>query len=167
MISVNVSAQQLLEPGFAQHFISVLITHGLSPSRVQIEITENDLIKRVEEVKVILSLLRGQGIRIALDDFGTGYSGLYHLLELPIDTVKVDRSFVTDMLLEPQKGRVVEAILSLTHALGMSVTAEGVETKEVSDRLVEMGCGNAQGYLYGRPKPSSDIRAGVGLAAVS
>jgi len=167
MISVNVSAQQLLEPGFAQRFISVLITHGLQPSRVQIEITENDLIKRVEEVKVILSLLRGQGMRIGLDDFGTGYSGLYHLLELPIDTVKVDRSFVTNMLMEPQKGRIVEAILSLTRALGMSVTAEGVETKEVSDRLVEMGCENAQGYLYGRPKPSSEIGTGVALVAVS
>jgi diguanylate cyclase (GGDEF)-like protein len=166
IISINVSGRQLLEPGFAQQFIAVLITHGLSPKRVQIEITENDLIKRVEEVKVVLSLLRGQGMRIGLDDFGTGYSGLYHLLELPIDTVKVDRSFVTNMLSDTDKNRVVEAVLGLTHALGMSVTAEGVETREVSDRLTMMGCETAQGYLYGRPRPSEEIKADVGLAAV-
>jgi EAL domain-containing protein (putative c-di-GMP-specific phosphodiesterase class I) len=99
---------------------------------------------------VTLQSLRNLGVRIALDDFGTGYSGLYHLRELQFDTIKIDRSFISQMLEKPEDGKLVEAIVSLSRALGLQITAEGIETQEVLDRLTTLGCEAGQGYLFGK-----------------
>jgi diguanylate cyclase (GGDEF)-like protein len=110
-------------------------------------------VKRLEEAKVTLKSLRNLGVRIALDDFGTGYSGLHHLRELQLDTIKIDQSFVTDMLKDAEDEKLVEAIVSLGRVLGLRTTAEGIETKDVLDKLVALGCDTGQGFLFGRPEP--------------
>lgn len=96
-------------------------------------------------------------MRAWLDDFGTGYSGLHHLRELSLDTLKIDRSFIAEMLSRPDQGKIVEAILGLSRALGLQATAEGIETQEVLDQLTGLGCQLGQGYLFGRPQPAEEI----------
>ena len=97
------------------------------------------------------------GVRIALDDFGSGYSGLYHLRQFKLDTIKIDRSFVTEMLLNPENGKLVEAIVSFGHALGLAATAEGIETVEVRDRLKELGCNTGQRQADGVGENNDDV----------
>lgn len=156
-VSINVAPSQLLNPGFFPHFMAIIADMNFSPRRIQIEITESGLIERIPEMKEGLVRFHGQGIKIALDDFGTGYSGLYHLRELKFDVIKIDRSFVTNMLEDNDKARIVEAILNLARTLDIKTTAEGVETERVSTRLARLGCGAAQGYLFGRPSPAADV----------
>ena len=98
-----------------------------------------------------LQSLRNLGIRIALDDFGTGYAGLHHLRELNFDTLKIDRSFITHMLDNPDEAKIVEAIVSLGHSFGLRTTAEGIEAREVLDGLMQLGCETGQGFLFGKP----------------
>jgi EAL domain-containing protein (putative c-di-GMP-specific phosphodiesterase class I) len=106
----------------------------------------------------MLELLRSLGVRVALDDFGSGYSGLYHLRKFKLDTIKIDRSFVTEMLSNPEDGNLVEAIVSFSHALGLAATAEGIETAEVRDRLKELGCNTGQGFYYSEPQPYAEVQ---------
>jgi len=96
-------------------------------------------------------------VRVALDDFGTGYSGLYHLRELELDSIKIDRSFVGQMLDKPEEARIVKAIVSLGHALGLKTTAEGIESEEALELLMQLGCDTGQGYLFGRPEPAAVV----------
>ena len=105
----------------------------------------------------MLDQLRRVGVRVALDDFGTGYSGLYHLRELQLDTIKIDRSFVSQMLAKPEEARIVKAILSLSQALGLHTTAEGIENTQVLERLTKLGCDTGQGFLFGEPEPESAV----------
>jgi EAL domain-containing protein (putative c-di-GMP-specific phosphodiesterase class I) len=98
---------------------------------------------------------------VALDDFGTGYSGLYHLRELDLDIIKIDRSFVTKMLDKPEEARIVKAIVSLSRALGLHTTAEGIETTQVLERLVKLGCDTGQGDLFGVPVPSATTATAI------
>jgi EAL domain-containing protein (putative c-di-GMP-specific phosphodiesterase class I) len=111
------------------------------------------VVQRLEEAKIALQSLRNLGVRIALDDFGTGYSGLHHLRELCLDTLKIDRSFISRMLERQEEAKIVEAIVGLGRSLGLQTTAEGIETPEVLKRLSELGCEAGQGYLFGRPAP--------------
>ncbi len=111
------------------------------------------MVQRLEEAKATLQSLRNLGVRIALDDFGTGYSGLHHLRELHLDTIKIDRSFVTDMLENPEEAKLVEAMVGLGHVLGLNTIAEGIETQGVLDRLMALGCETGQGFLFGKPVP--------------
>jgi EAL domain-containing protein (putative c-di-GMP-specific phosphodiesterase class I) len=96
-------------------------------------------------------------VRIALDDFGTGYSGLYHLRELDLDTIKIDRTFVGQMLEKPREARIVKAIVSLGHALGLKTTAEGIQSEDTVGRLLKLDCDTGQGYLFGQPQPASVV----------
>ncbi len=107
------------------------------------------MVQRLDEAKAVLQSLRNVGVRIALDDFGTGYSGLYHLRELELDVIKIDRSLVTKMLERPEEARIVKAIVSLSHALGLQTTAEGIETRDVLDQLTRLRCDTGQGDLFG------------------
>ncbi len=152
-LSMNLSPRQFADPGLSQSVLAILSAASFPPQRLEIEITETAVVQRLQEANATLQSLRNLGVRIALDDFGTGYSGLHHLRELHFDTIKIDRSFVSDMLQNPEDAKLVEAIVGLGHALGLQTTAEGIETKEVLDRLTELGCEIGQGFLFGRPEP--------------
>ena len=131
------------------------------PHRLVIEITESAVVQRLDDAKAALQSLRRLGVRIALDDFGTGYSGLYHLRELELDTIKIDRSFVGQMLDRPEEARIVKAMLSLSRALGLSTTAEGIENHKAVEMLKKLGCDAGQGYLFGNPVPASMVTAAL------
>ncbi len=135
-----------------------LAAAGLSPSRLEIEITEAVLIRDDEAALLILHQLRAVGVRIALDDFGTGYSSLSYLKRFPFDKIKIDRSFVADMIEVAGSSSIVQAIVGIAAALKMTTTAEGVETEAQRELLRQLGCTDMQGYLFSAPKPASDVR---------
>jgi EAL domain-containing protein (putative c-di-GMP-specific phosphodiesterase class I) len=131
------------------------------PHRLVIEITEGAVVQRLEDAKVVLQSLRNVGVRVALDDFGTGYSGLYHLRELELDVLKIDRSFIAQIVNKPEEARIVKAMLSLGRALGLMTTAEGIESEEVRECLLKLGCDAGQGYLFGSPEPIAMVRSAL------
>ncbi len=150
-VAVNLSAIQLQRddiPALVEH---ALATTGLSGDRLTLELTESALIADPDRVAQTMRALKSLGTTIAMDDFGTGYSNLAYLQKLPIDVLKMDRSFVTGMLADRDKIAIVRAILSLAQALGMRTTAEGVETNELAQTLAALGCTYGQGFLYARP----------------
>jgi diguanylate cyclase (GGDEF)-like protein/PAS domain S-box-containing protein len=150
-VAVNVSAVQLLRDGFVEVVADVLKTAG-PDARLELEITESVVVDDLDASVGILGRLRKLGVTIALDDFGTGYSSLRYLSAMPLDTVKIDRSFVTGLPETPEKVSIASAILSLASALDLTVVAEGVETEEQAGWLRAHGCTIAQGYLFGRPE---------------
>ncbi len=155
-LSVNISPVQLRDPWFAHKLLKLLVEANFPPERLDIEITESCLHENVTIVRTLISSLRNQGIRVSLDDFGTGYSSLAQLRSLPFDHIKIDRSFVSNLMESPDSETIVKAITSLGEGLGMPVTAEGVETREVLERLKQHGRYKAQGYYYGRPQPAAE-----------
>ena len=154
-LSLNLSPRQFADPWLSQKILAILTDAGFPPKRLEIEITETAVVRRLDEAKATLRSLRNLGIRIALDDFGTGYSGLHHLRELSLDTLKIDRSFIMQMLEKPEEAKIVKAILGLGHSLGLHTTAEGIETKEVLDQLISLGCDTGQGFLFGKAEPAA------------
>jgi diguanylate cyclase (GGDEF)-like protein len=155
-LSLNLSPRLLADPSLAARIIAILTDSGLAPQRLEIELTETAIVQRLQEAKATLQSLRNLGMRIALDDFGTGYAGLYHLRELHLDTIKIDRSFVGHMLDKPEEEKIVQAMVSLGRSLGLRTTAEGIETEAELQRLMLLGCETGQGYLFGRPEPAAD-----------
>jgi EAL domain-containing protein (putative c-di-GMP-specific phosphodiesterase class I) len=159
-IAVNVSGRHLQSEQLHDHVIDLLERTGIDPRRLVIEITETVLVNDLAVAAAQLTSLRELGVRIALDDFGTGYTSIRHLRELPIDTIKIDRSFVSRLGLgrERQRDRTLLAMLTdLGHHLGLSLTAEGVETEEQYEILRQLGCDRAQGYLMSRPLGPADL----------
>ena len=156
-LSINFSPRQISDPELAQRVLGILTMVSFSPRRLMIEITESAVVQRLEDAKAVLQALRKAGVRVALDDFGTGYSGLYHLRELELDTIKIDRNFVAQMLNKPEEARIVKAIVSLGRALGLKTTAEGIESEEALEFLIKLGCNTGQGYLFGQPQPASVV----------
>ena len=156
-LSFNLSPRQFADPWLSQKILAALIRANFPPHRLEVEITETAVVMRLDEARTMLQSLRNVGVRVALDDFGTGYSGLHHLRELQLDAIKIDRSFVMNMLESPEDAKLVEAIIALGRVLGLDVTAEGIETERVRDRLLELGCKTGQGFLFGRPQPVQDI----------
>ena len=144
---------------------------GDAAEGLELEITESLLMRDVDASIRKLSILRGLGIRISMDDFGTGYSSLSYIARLPVDTVKIDHSFVSGMVGNAEDATIVGGIIALVHSLGKEVIAEGVETSEQAQRLAALGCDEAQGYHYSRPVPAAQIealmRSGGTLPAVS
>ena len=158
-VSVNLSARNLLEPDLAD-FISTLVAEaGLPRDTLRVELTETAIVTRAEESARALHALRANGIGVALDDFGTGHSSLAHLTTLPVDEVKIDKSFVLQLGNDPIASRVVKAIIELGNNLGLDVVAEGVETSFHADQLMKMGCGHAQGYFFARPMAPKDFES--------
>lgn len=158
-VSINVSGRHLTHPGLLQHLDDALASSGLDPVRVELEITETVVLQDLDLTGRVLGEVRARGLRVALDDFGTGYSSLTWLQRLPVDTVKLDRSFIAD-LLSSDDGHthdILRGVTSLAHALGKSVVAEGVETVEQHARVLMLGCDRAQGFLYGRPAPGNPL----------
>jgi diguanylate cyclase (GGDEF)-like protein/PAS domain S-box-containing protein len=153
LISVNISARQFRQPEFVERVLSALDRTGADPQRLTLELTETMLLNDVEDTITKMTALKARGLRFALDDFGTGYSSLSYLKRLPLDQLKIDRSFVRDILLDISSGAIAQAVISLGRAMGLSVIAEGVETEEQRDFLARLGCHAYQGYLFGRPLP--------------
>jgi len=156
-VSVNVSARQLGQVDFVAVVERALRETGVPASAICLEVTETAVLRRPDVAREALLALRRLGIRVALDDFGLGYSSLTHLKALPVDVVKVDRSFVADLVDSTQDRAVVEAVLTLATRMGLTVIAEGVETVGQDELLREMGCPVVQGYLYGRPVPAAEV----------
>ena len=152
-VSVNASGEELRDPGYLADVRDVLAATRLDPRRLQIEVTEGVFLRQPETTGVILDGLRALGVRIALDDFGTGYSSLSYLSRYPVDTLKIDRSFVAAMLTERRTQAVVEAIIRLAQAMVLTVVAEGVEEEAQMKALRAAGANLVQGYLPGRPLP--------------
>lgn len=156
-VSVNISTIQLQRQNLIAIVDQVLLNNGLEPWQLELEITETALMRIKPEVIRDLDTLRQKGVTISLDDFGTGYSSLSVLQELPIGKLKIDKSFVRDMLIEPKDAAIVSAVLFIAKSLGLRSTAEGVETQEQAARLAEEGCDQLQGYLLCRPLPAAQM----------
>ena len=150
-VSLNVAPRQLHAPGFADRLARILAASEVPPNHVKLEITERLLMSEPDQAAAILERLKEIGVRIALDDFGTGYSSLNYLHRFPIDTLKIDGSFVLRMLEDATSHSIVRAVVGLSDALGLEVIAEGVETDEQAHELRQLGCHYAQGFNYGRP----------------
>lgn len=156
-IAVNVSPSQLRAPHFVEEVLAILDETGLTPSRLELELTESALIDDDRRTEATIARLRAEGIQIALDDFGTGFSSLTHLVRFGIDRLKIDKSFVALLGTRATSSAIVECIVGLGHSLGIATTAEGVETDVQRDLLVALGCSDLQGYLLCRPKPLGEM----------
>lgn len=150
-ISVNISVVQFREESFLEVVKGILVESGLGSEFLELEITEGVLARDIDNAGETLFHLKALGVRISIDDFGTGYSSLAYLKRFPIDVLKIDQSFVRDMLTDKSDSAIIEAIIKLGQALGLELVAEGVETQEQADALLGLGCEIMQGYLYCRP----------------
>ncbi|MGH7733657.1 MAG: putative bifunctional diguanylate cyclase/phosphodiesterase, partial [Gemmatimonadales bacterium] len=166
-VSVNVSARQLRDSGFVREVRRRLTESGLSPSSLVLELTESGLLRPDRRLRADLDELKGMGARLAIDDFGTGYSSLSYLRELPIDVLKIDKSFVDGIAVSTQRLALAEVIVRIAKTLGLTVVAEGIESEVQRDMLVSMGCHYGQGYLLAVPMPAAEaealLRVGRGL----
>ena len=158
-VAVNVSARQIHQDDFVNQVLNVLATTGAKANRLKLELTETMLVAEVEDVIAKMLLLKAKGVGFSLDDFGTGYSSLSYLKRLPLDQLKIDRSFVRDILIDANDAAIAKMIVALANSLGLTVIAEGVETEAQRDFLVSLGCYNYQGYLFSRPLPIQEFEA--------
>jgi len=156
-VAINISAAQFRSPGLQQVIVGALAASGLQPTRLEIEITETVLLHNRETTLAVLHQLRALGVRIAMDDFGTGYSSLTYLQCFPFDKIKIDRSFVKDITENTGSLNIVRAVAALAKGMGMTATAEGVETSEQLERIASEGCTEMQGFLFSRPLPALEI----------
>jgi diguanylate cyclase (GGDEF)-like protein len=156
-VSINLSAQLFRQREVLQRLSEIPRSHGVSPSDVEFEITETTLLENPADAERMLMMLREQGFRIALDDFGVGFSSLSHLRRFPLDTLKIDRSFIRDLLSGNRELEIVAALIDLAHRLGIEPVAEGIEDVAQRDALLEKGCRVMQGFLIGRPMAASAI----------
>ncbi|MBW7970422.1 EAL domain-containing protein [Bradyrhizobium sp. BR 10289] len=157
MVAVNLSPIQFKEAELFEMISAALADSGLPPQRLEIEITESVLLERGVENLAFMERLKQLGIELALDDFGTGYSSLSYLTAFPFDKIKIDKSFIRNLTHQPRSSAIIASIVTLARGLDMSVTAEGVETREEFERLTALGVNFAQGYLFGRPQPVDQI----------
>ena len=158
-VSVNVSARQLRSAGFRERILDALHESGLPPSLMHLELTETAVLADEAQAREILGALRDLGVRVWLDDFGTGFSGLSHLRRVPVDGVKIDRSFIADMQRDPDDLALTAAIIAMAHSLGMTVVAEGVEKEGQSILLRDRDCDLAQGFWFAHPLPGEEFLA--------
>ena len=163
-MGVNLSARQFQRPELLFDIRRALRAAHLDPSGLKLEITESVAMHDAESTIETLQSLKALGIRLAIDDFGTGYSSLSYLKRFPVDTLKVDRSFVDGLGEDPQNTAIVQSIVALAKALGLSVTGEGIETDLQRRLLRDLGCERGQGYLFARPCPAAELDALLGVA---
>jgi diguanylate cyclase (GGDEF)-like protein len=160
-VAVNLSARQLRDDRLVHQVAQVLDHHGLPPRALCLELTESLLMENVERTADLLASLRTCGVRISIDDFGTGYSSLAYLKRLPVDEVKIDQSFVTDLAAGGADTSLVSAVVAIAGSFGMTTVAEGVEDEHQAELLIQLGCKKAQGFLFSRPVPSLDLPAAI------
>ena len=156
-LAVNVSARQFRHPDFVEQVLAVLDHSGANPQKLKLELTESLLLDDVEDIIAKMTALKAHGVGFSLDDFGTGYSSLSYLKRLPLDQLKIDQSFVRDVLTDPDDAAIARTIVALAQSLGLDVIAEGVETEEQRDFLERNGCHAYQGYLFSRPLPLEEF----------
>jgi EAL domain-containing protein (putative c-di-GMP-specific phosphodiesterase class I) len=150
-VSVNLSARQFQQAGLAQRIQAALERSSLPPACLEIEITESTVMRDTGEAANVLRSLKALGVALSIDDFGTGYSSLSYLKRFPIDVLKIDRSFVSDVTADPNDAAITRAIIALAHTLNLEAVAEGVETAEQVAFLRENGCDEIQGYYFSPP----------------
>jgi diguanylate cyclase (GGDEF)-like protein/PAS domain S-box-containing protein len=158
-IAVNVSARQFRQTDFVAQVLAVIDATGANPARLKLELTESLLLDNVEDIIEKMRVLKAQGVGFSLDDFGTGYSSLSYLKRLPLDQLKIDQSFVRDLLTDANDAAIAQMIVALAQSMGLAVIAEGVETPAQRDLLASLGCYAYQGYLFGRPGPAAALQA--------
>lgn len=158
-VAINVSITQFAQPDYFESLCEQCRSHGVEPQYIELEITEGSLMRDAENLRDLLERLRKQGFRVSLDDFGTGYSSLAYLSQLPIDVLKIDRSFVSNLATSSQSVSIATAIVQLGKSLHIGLIAEGVETQEQADLLLGMGCHTMQGFLYSKPIPGNALAA--------
>jgi diguanylate cyclase (GGDEF)-like protein len=156
-VAVNLSPVQLAAPGLVEDVLSILAAEGLPATQLRLEITESAAVQDVAATIAILGRLRDHGVRVSLDDFGTGYSSLSMLRELPLNGVKIDRSFIDQVANKPTDAALVKLVIEAAHALDLTVIAEGIETPEQLDAVTQLGCDAVQGFLLGRPVPAEAL----------
>ena len=161
-ISVNLSPRQFADTTLIADCRRSLQQSGLAPSLLELEITENSLIHDINEATKMLGALKQLGIRVAIDDFGIGHCSLSYLRQLPVNTLKIDRSFVRDLPLDQSSNAIVAAVLAMAANLRLDVVAEGIETSAQQNSLVLGGCQYGQGFLYGRPMPLAQVESWYG-----
>lgn len=157
VLAVNVSAKQFLQEGFVVQLMETVNRHYINPSLLKIELTESILVERINDVIIKMNALRKIGIRFSLDDFGTGYSSLQYLKMLPLNQLKIDQSFVRDIATDSSDRAIVRTIITMALSLDINVIAEGVETAEQRQFLLDNGCTHYQGYLFSKPVPIEEF----------
>lgn len=157
VMAVNVSAREFRQADFVEEVLSILEATGVRPERLKLELTESVLVDNVEDIIVKMSALKAKGVGFSLDDFGTGYSSLSYLKRLPLDQLKIDQSFVRDILTDANDAAIAKMVVALADSLGLGVIAEGVESVAQRDFLANLGCHNYQGFLYSRPLPIDEF----------
>jgi diguanylate cyclase (GGDEF)-like protein/PAS domain S-box-containing protein len=156
-IAVNVSARQFYQPDFVEQVVAIMEQTGANPTQLKLELTESLLVSNIEDVITKMHRLKALGVGFSLDDFGTGYSSLSYLKRLPLDQLKIDQSFVKDILTDPNDAAIAKMVIALAGSLGLDVIAEGVETVPQREFLAEQGCHVYQGYLFSRPIPIEEF----------
>ena len=156
-VTINCSSREFMQPHFKNDLLLTIARSGVDPRLLKVEVTESALMENPEHIRAIISGLREIGIRIGIDDFGTGYSSLAYLHRLPLDLLKIDKSFVSNMLSCSETREIVRTIISLAQNLDLDIVAEGVESEDQRRLLFEMGCTHAQGYLFSRPVPAATL----------
>lgn len=151
IVAVNISGKQFSQPNLILHIQRILQKTGINPQRLKIEMTESVVMDNAESAITVLYQLQELGIQLSVDDFGTGYSSLSYLHRFPINTLKVDKSFVTNMGVNGENCEIVRAVVTLAHSLGLDVVAEGIETEQQLTQLKNLGCEYGQGYLFSKP----------------
>ncbi|MCF8178579.1 MAG: EAL domain-containing protein [Sulfuritalea sp.] len=164
-VAVNVSARQIRQHDFVEQVMTVIGETGADPRKLKLEVTESLLLQDIEDAIIKMTLLKDEGVSFALDDFGTGYSSLSYLKRLPLSQLKIDRSFVRDVLTDSNDAVIASTIIALGQSLGLGVIAEGVETQAQKEFLAEQGCRTFQGYLFGRPVSADKVMAGASSTA--
>ncbi|MCW2514612.1 MAG: GGDEF-domain containing protein [Mycobacterium sp.] len=162
-VAINLSAPSLNDEALPARVLSMLASHGLPPTSLTVEITEDLLLASVVRARTVLDQLRESGIRVAIDDFGTGYAAMTYLHELPADELKLDRQFIAPILTDERAAAIVRSVIELAGEFGLTSVAEGVEDKETAALLTSYGCGFAQGHFFSPPLPAQAIRLGIGI----
>jgi EAL domain-containing protein (putative c-di-GMP-specific phosphodiesterase class I) len=166
VLAVNVSARQFRQPDFVAEVLGVLAQTGARADRLKLELTESVVVENVGDIIEKMVALKAHGVRFSMDDFGTGYSSLSYLRRLPLDQLKIDQSFVNDVLADPNDAVIAKTIIALGQSLGLNVIAEGVETADQRDFLAQAGCLHYQGYLYSKPLQAQDFETFVNRVGI-
>ena len=159
-VTVNVSAREFRQPKFVDHVLTALDRTGANPQNLKIELSESMFVENIDEIIAKMIRLKNQGVTFSLEDFGTGFSSMTYLKRLPLDQIKIDRSFVGEILVDPISSAVAQAIISFGKAMGLSVIAEGVETEAQRAMLAQLGCHSFQGFLFSHPLPLGEFNQG-------
>jgi EAL domain-containing protein (putative c-di-GMP-specific phosphodiesterase class I) len=156
-LAINISARQFKHKNFVDLLMAMVEKTGANPLRMKLELTESILVDDIDDIILTMTRLKSYGFSFSLDDFGTGYSSLSYLKRLPLDQLKIDQSFVRDILTDPNDAAISRTIVALAQSLGLAVIAEGVETQAQRDFLAASGCPSYQGYFFSRPLPVKDF----------